>query len=127
MVVAALEGASTGDATVVALPLARVGGRSAGAGSLPIREGGPSCDSAVPTRRGLVVDADAPVDGAAFPAGCDDVVRDSANALACSAVFLSGCTDVPGVIDPAEFADGRLAASAEPSAGWRAFTANDLS
>ena len=122
-----MEGAFIGDARVVVPPLARVGGRSAGAGSLPIREGDPSCDSAVPTRRGLVVDADAPVDGAAFPADCDCVVRDSADALACSALLLAGCVGIPDVIDPGEFADGRLAAFVGPSAGCRAFTANELS
>src|SRR5260370_940218 len=106
------EGAVTCGSTDVLPALARVGGRGAGAGSLPIKVGGPSCDWVAPcdcavpcgwavpcdwepTRRNRVRDADPPSGGAESRDGCPVVVRGSLFALAGSADFLADCAEVP--------------------------------
>jgi len=79
--------------------LPNVGGPSAGAGSLPIKEGGPSGDWLVscdrdPTRRGREMDADVPADEAESPVGCAGNVRGWVDVFA-GGDFPADCVDGP--------------------------------
>ena len=93
-----VEDALAGDATGLVPELPNVGGPGAGAGSLPIKEGG-SCDWVVvcdesPTRRGRVVDVGAPADDAESPVACAGNVRGWVDVFA-GGDFLADCVDGP--------------------------------
>ena len=129
--------------------LANFGGPSAGAGSLPIKEGGPDCDWVVssdevvfwawivfcdavvpcdgdPTRRGRVPAGDVPADDEASLVGCGGSVFPAGGAD-----FAAGRVDCPfrRAIDVDGLAEVVFGGSADSSAGRRALllTANELS
>jgi hypothetical protein len=84
-----------------------------------------------PTRRGRVIDADAPADRAGSPAGCTVDVGRSADFLAGGADLLADVVEVPPgwAVELDRLAVVGFETSADSSAGFRAlpFTANELS
>src|SRR5207237_9672867 len=109
------------DASGLVPACANIWGRSDCAGSLPIEAGGPSCDSAGPTRRGRIRVADIRAGVAESPAACAGVVRGSGEVLTGGADLLDDCLDVPlrCAVDIDGFA-AVIAGSADSSAGCRA-------
>ena len=122
----ASEGALAGEAAGAVPGVVNVGGRGAGAGSLPIRVGGSSCDCSAPTRRGREAVAEATGGVAESPLDCDRVVRGSEDVLPVGADLRNGL-EGPAV-DAMDLADV-LDVSPNSPVVCRSlpFTANDLS